>query len=104
MSGKTVSDEERRDIAEGLRRLAGENEGALGMGRLHEVGEQAKALMGTARLPSCAAVMRRYADLIDRPTCRAEARGGAARCSLCGAAWAVGALGYCPSCGAEVVG
>lgn len=30
MSGKTVSDEERRDIAEGLRRLAGENEGALG--------------------------------------------------------------------------
>lgn len=101
-----ISDEERRHIAAGLRRMAANNGGTLGMRRMVEVGDAAKQLMGVNGLPDCASVMRRYADLIDRPTTRIEAdEHGRARCASCGCDdWCLAdGSHFCPDCGAEVV-
>lgn len=104
-----ASDGERRHIAAGLRQMAANNEGLLGVRRLVALGDAAKELMGVNALPSCAAVMRRYADLIDRPTCRLidtdHEFEDSVRCTMCGKSfkrpWEP--FRYCPMCGAEVV-
>ena len=101
----------RREVAERLRDESGGCEcvglrdvmEALGVTAIgHDCWPLGNGVFVISRVTS--ADVARLADLIDRPTCRAEARDGAARCSLCGAAWAVGALGYCPHCGARVEG
>lgn len=106
-----VSDEGRREVAERLRGLTDDGWGGdLNLGDVLDALGAAPATFGVVAMCGSALVtsrvasadVARLADLIDRPTCRAEVRGGVARCSLCGAAWTVGALGYCPSCGAEV--
>lgn len=103
----------RREAAERLRELMDDGwDGDLNLSDVLDALGAAPATFGVVVMCGSALVtsrvasadVARLADLIDRPTCRAEARDGAAHCSLCGATWAVGALGYCPHCGAEVVG
>lgn len=114
-----ISDDERRHIAAELKRMADDNEGSLGMRRLMEVGDAAKQLMGVSSLPDCASVMRRYADLIDRPTCINESdEDGHFTCSKCRCSVEVAKIvcndfgeefplpltpSYCPNCGRQVV-
>ena len=102
-----ISDQERRDIAEGLRGLEGECVPLAYV--LDELGVDCDG----ADVPK--AHVERLADLIDRPTCRDEGD-GLFICPECG--WFVSAErkipgspdvaepyvpGYCPCCGAKVV-
>lgn len=101
-----ISDQERRDIAEGLRDLKGEC-----VPLAYVLGELDVDCDG-ADVPK--AHVERLADLIDRPTCvlrvsRADYGDGfEAECSRCGAGW-VGlddcetGWAYCPNCGAKAV-
>lgn len=105
-----ISDSERREIAERLRELADANEGHLGMNRMNCVLRDGQAILGTSGLASVADVLRRHADLIDRPTCRniggEDGTNGEHYdffCSVCGFASGVTDPKYCPNCGKEVV-
>lgn len=102
-----ISDQERRDIAEGLRNLKGECVPLAYV--LDELGVDCDG----ADVPK--AHVKRLADLIDRPTCRNEAS-GLFICSKCGECVSAerkipGSLNvaqpyipdYCPCCGAKVV-
>lgn len=111
-----ISDEKRRLAAAKLRALADANEGRLGTPRMALVLREGQEILGTVGLASVADVLRRHAELIDRPTCSMEVIDfeGAARdvnvatyeCSACGGTCAVvcDEYGYCPHCGAEVLG
>ena len=112
-----ISDKERREVAARLRELADANEGHLGMDRVTSVLREGQAILGTSGLASVADVLRRHADLIDRPTCKnADSHYDVFECSLCHCkveftVKAYDELGntvpiffipsYCPSCGAE---
>ena len=105
-----INDSERREIAARLRELADANEGHLGMNRMNCVLRDGQAILGTSGLASVADVLRRHADLIDRPTCRNIGGVGGTNgeyydffCSACGFASGVTDPKYCPNCGAEVV-
>lgn len=99
-----ISDQERRDIAEGLRNLKGECVPLAYV--LDELGVDCDG----ADVPK--AHVKRLADLIDRPTCRNEDGSGRSfSCSACGyEAWTYDDsccdpkdFSFCPNCGAEVV-
>lgn len=112
-----IDDKERREIAARLRELADANEGHLGMDRVNRVLREGQAILGTSGLASVADVLRRHADLIDRPTCKnADSHYDVFECSLChckvelitevsneyGESFHVPFLpSYCPNCGAE---
>lgn len=108
-----IDDSERREIAARLRELADANEGHLGMNRMNCVLRDGQAILGTSGLASVADVLRRHADLIDRPTCKNLATHLVDElvCSACGECVDIAYLDseddyrvrYCPSCGAEVV-
>lgn len=108
-----INDSERREIAAKLRELADANEGYLGMDRVNRVLRDGQVILGTSSLASVADVLRRHADLIDRPTCKNLATHLVDElvCSACGERVDIAYLDkdddyrvrYCPSCGAEVV-
>lgn len=104
-----ITDAKKREVARQLRELAAENPGTIGsMRRMQTILDDGKRITGTAHLPTVAAVLERYADLIDRPTCRAvqPCPGAFYECSACGYdSWvdAESVTNYCPNCGAEVV-
>lgn len=108
-----INDSERREIAAKLRELADANEGYLGMDRVNRVLRDGQAILGTSGLASVADVLRRHADLIDRPTCKNLATHLVDElvCSACGERVDIAYLDkdddyrvrYCPGCGAEVV-
>ena len=109
-----ISDSERREIAARLRELADANEGHLGMNRMNCVLRDGQAILGTSGLASVADVLRRHADLIDRPTCKNLATKPADElfCSVCGEHVDIAYMEsaddycvcYCPTCGSEVLG
>lgn len=115
-----ISNEERREIAARLRELADANEGCLGMERVNRVLRDGQAILGTSGLASVADVLRRHADLIDRPTCKnADSHYDVFECSECRCkAEVISECGneygelfhvpympsYCPACGAKVEG
>lgn len=106
-----ISDSERREVAARLRELADANEGYLGMGRVNSVLRDGQAILGTSGLASVADVLRRHADLIDRPTAKRYHNGAYWRCAHCGAFTRKDAviidgldvvpLRYCGNCGRE---
>lgn len=114
-----ISDEKRRLAAAKLRALADANEGRLGTPRMALVLREGQEILGTVGLASVADVLRRHAELIDRPTCHVVKfeRGGfisdgvahrffELRCSNCGEEpWSdvESVTRFCPCCGAEVV-
>ena len=91
--------EERRAIAKKLRYVANDDLGGLSL-------QKNLAAITKAEDGSWRGVMRRLADLIDRPTCRKAIPNeteGYVFCSRCGAEIGeYGAPNYCHSCGAEV--
>lgn len=105
-----ISGEERRAIAKKLRYTANDDLGGLSL-------QKNLAAITKAEDGSWRGVMRRLADLIDRPTCRNvydETEMGACEngfeCSECGNRvedfehyCITGTFNYCPECGAEVV-
>ena len=107
------TNDERRKVAARLRELADANEGYLSMGRVNRVLRDGKAILGTSGLASVADVLRRYADLIDPPTCKNLATHLVDElvCSSCGERVDIAYLDsdddyrvrYCPGCGAKVV-
>lgn len=108
-----ITNEERREVARKLRKLASENQGAIGsMCKMQEVLTQAKKITGTMNLPSVAHVLERYADLIDpqERTCKIEGtyddEFGIYDHLTCGHVamrqWPE-PTNYCSICGAEVV-
>ena len=113
-----INDSERREIAERLRELADANEGHLGMNRMNCVLRDGQAILGTSGLASVADVLRRHADLIDRPTCfdKESKNSKFFTCSACGFSdsqvavnpftleirYVKPSYNYCPNCGAEV--
>ena len=109
--GDIVTDSERREVAARLRELADANEGLLGGERMTRVLGEAQRILGTVGLASVADVLRRYADLIDRPACEnfggeegTNGEGYEFACAACGfMAGDAGDWRYCPMCGAEVV-
>ena len=90
---------EAREIAKKLRHTANDDLGGLSL-------QKNLAAITKAEDGSWRGVMRRLADLIDRPTCRKvipNEMEGYVFCSRCGAE--IGEYGvpnYCHSCGAEV--
>ena len=113
-----ISDEKRRLAAARLRALADANEGRLGTPRMALVLREGQEILGTVGLASVADVLRRHAELIDRPTCRNESGyGDIFLCSECAARIELIAEEgneygdmfhtpfqprYCPNCGAYV--
>ena len=105
-----ISGEERREIVKKLRYTANDDLGGLSLRK--NLAAITKAEDGSWR-----GVMRRLADLIDRPTCHNvydEHEMGACangfECSVCGNRvedfehyCITGTFNYCPKCGAEVV-
>lgn len=103
-----ISGEERRAIAKKLRYTANDDLGGLSL-------QKNLAAITKAEDGSWRGVMRRLADLIDRPTCdvRMGVTGHIGVCTRCGAMVemraavfdAIEALPtrYCPNCGAEVI-
>lgn len=104
------SNEECRAIAKKLRYVANDDLGGLSL-------QKNLAAITKSEDDSWRGVMRRLADLIDRPTCRNvydEYEMGACangfECSVCGNRvedfehyCITGTFNYCPECGAEVV-
>lgn len=103
-----TSDEVRREIANGLRRLAdGRHNTGVPDSEILDVLE-----ISPADTPNCsdACDVEILADLIDRPTCKnfgleegTNGEGYDFFCSRCGFAADVVDPKYCPECGAEVV-
>lgn len=109
-----ISDQECRTIAKKLRYTANDDLGGLSL-------QKNLAAITKAEDGSWRGVMRRLADLIDRPTCRNvydeiydEYEGGRCengfKCSKCGELVEdcegyriTGTFNYCPKCGREVV-
>ena len=105
-----ISGEERREIVKKLRYTANDDLGGLSL-------QKNLAAITKAEDGSWRGVMRRLADLIDRPTCRNvydEHEMGACengfKCSKCGEIVEdyegyriTGTFNYCPKCGREVV-
>ena len=105
-----ISGEERREIVKKLRYTANDDLGGLSL-------QKNLAAITKAEDGSWRGVMRRLADLIDRPTCRNvydEHEMGACangfECSVCGNrvddfehCCITGTFNYCPECGEEVV-
>ena len=104
-----ISDQERREVAAKLRYTANDDIGGLSLQR--QLAAITKAEDGSWR-----GVMRRLADLIDRPVAEAvdHKELGYDTCGRCGLDFAVfqpipGGLGeavyarHCPNCGAEVM-
>lgn len=105
-----ISDEERREIVKKLRYTANDNLGGLSL-------QKNLAAITKAEDGSWRGVMRRLADLIDRPTCRNvydECEMGACEngfeCSECGNrvedlehCCITGTFNCCPKCEREVV-
>lgn len=111
----TFTSNERREVAARLRELADANEGHLGINRMNCVLRDGQAILGTSGLASVADVLRRHADLIDRPTCHDIASHGGMQpagaiqwfeCSECHCKAQTDKIGmalhFCPHCGAEV--
>lgn len=106
-----VSDDERRDIAAGLREAAAhpDVDGDVYYGYLVDCCQLQR---GTYRGYLTPGSVERLANLIDRPTCRNEdGFGRSFSCSACGyGAWTYDDsccdpkdFSFCPNCGAEVV-
>lgn len=105
-----ISGDERREIVKKLRYTANDDLGGLSL-------QKNLAAITKAEDGSWRGVMRRLADLIDRPTCRNvydEHEMGACangfECSVCGNrvddfehCCITGTFNYCPKCGREVV-
>ena len=103
-----VDKEERFEIAQELQRTSFDSLGS-------ETLQRALARIIEAQDTSWRGVMRRIADLIDRPTCRIWYVPGSAdrSCSACGVTFSTGTYQggdheehefmFCPNCGAEVV-
>ncbi len=105
-----ATNEERRDVADGLRKLAQ----AAAAGELISVAEVMDELgVDMEDRDVYPERVEWLADLIDRPTCRyesvyasKEAQGHAPNryaCSACGNRRLLSKPNYCPICGAEVV-
>ena len=96
-----MTDEELNEIASRLRRTANDSLGGESL-------QKALARITVAEDVSWRGVMRRIADLIDRPTCEMAREGEGFRCSACGEyhdmsgfekfQWA-----FCPDCGVRVI-
>ena len=91
------SNDECRAIAKKLRYVANDDLGGLSL-------QKNLAAITKAEDGSWRGVMRRLADLIDRPMTRNLSGKPEFVCELCGAVWSYD-LGFthCPECGAEVV-
>ena len=99
-----TSDQQRREVAAELRKLA--DAGCIRYAE--EFYEELREIVTIDLDGSFEGVANSLADLIDRPTCEMRAEGEGFRCSACGEfhdmsgfdrfPWA-----YCPNCGAEVV-
>lgn len=92
-----IESEEAREIAKKLRYTANDDLGGLSL-------QKNLAAITKAGDGSWRGVMRRLADLIDRPMTRNLSEKPEFVCELCGAVWPYD-LGFthCPECGAEVV-
>lgn len=92
-----ISGEERREIVKKLRCTANDDLGGLSL-------QKNLAAITKAEDGSWRGVMRRLADLIDRPTTHNLSELPGFACELCGAVWPYD-LGFthCPECGAKVV-
>lgn len=92
-----ISGEERREIVKKLRYTANDDLGGLSL-------QKNLAAITKAEDGSWRGVMRRLADLIDRPMTRNLSEKPEFVCELCGAVWPYD-LGFthCPECGAKVV-
>lgn len=110
-----ITIDERRKIATKLRELANANEGCLGIDRVNRVLRDGQAILGTSGLASVADVLRKHADLIDRPTATATMDYEAMEdgipdcriwtCNGCKESFPVYRgfyPTYCPACGAEI--
>lgn len=76
--------EDRAKIGDALRDLAARNRGPIGSTMLELVAVRAQEITGTRDLPGVAAVLERYAELIDPVATAAIAcHGGTVRC-FCG--------------------
>lgn len=93
-----MTDEELIEIASRLRRTANDSLGGESL-------QKALARITVAEDVSWRGVMRRIADLIDRPTCHLiEDEDGRTACSECGcAALYMSDATYCPDCGGVIV-
>lgn len=102
-----ISDEKRREVAELLRYTAADSLGGESL-------QRALARIAGARDTSWRGVLRRLADLIDRPTCEMKSvpKTSYRTCSRCGAfvrrdavtnCTEVIPVRFCPNCDARVV-
>lgn len=112
-----ISDGERRRVAKRLHELADVEIGETDSGKKAIwLAYEAEVATGTSAMDNHSDILNRYADLIDRPTCRdvnAKAKGPACdmfECSECGFeinTWDMDGgwkrIYYCPNCGAQVV-
>lgn len=73
-----ISDQERREIAKKLRYTANDDLGGLSL-------QKNLAVITNAKDGSWRGVMRRLADLVDRPKAKQEHNGAYWRCAHCGA-------------------
>lgn len=112
-----ISDEQRREVAEGLRLICGCEIPTSDMYALLDETDRdhracAVALYGAVGLamdgaPSVRQAILRLADLIDRPIVPVEVNEhGRAYCPNCGCDdWCIaGGSHYCPDCGVELLG
>lgn len=95
-----MTSDERREVAEGLRRTANDDLGGLSF-------QRSLAKESGASDESWRGVMCHLADLID-PTCHMEPEGEGFRCSACGTYHDMSGFEEfpwprCPECGARVV-
>lgn len=94
-----ISAEERREIADGLRRTANDTLGSESL-------QKALARITGAADGSWRGVMRRVADLAERPVTQVQiAPDGRYHCFACGHNGTTdprGGLNFCENCGAEV--
>lgn len=105
----TMTNDERREVAQELRKLA-----APGCIRYaEEFYEELREIVAFDLDGSFGGVANSLADLIDRPTCHVTSRPGndendvCDSCSVCGFGWHKSRFDppyrYCPKCGARVV-
>lgn len=95
-----ITDEQRHEVAQELRRQAVYSSGSLGewWQRLQDT------VTGEIDFANPQETYLALADLIDRPMTRNIAEPPEFKCELCGAEWPfeMGFV-YCPECGAEVI-